>query len=214
MEVYILMDVLTNYFWVFILGSFIGWLCESVWCILRYRKIESRKGLIYGYFIPIYGIATVFISLFVNIFNINNYWLFFFLAFLICGVVEYLSSIFQEGCFETKSWDYSEMFLNINGRVNILYLSIWSIMGIFWCKYSKIMLNFLFGLLIKIDLLYEITIISLIFMLYDLFISFVSVYRWKLRRRGIKARNRYELWLDKKFNDEKLKKIYVNSVVI
>lgn len=208
------MSLLTNYFWVFVLGSFIGWLCESVWCILRYRKIESRKGLIYGYFIPIYGIATLFISLFVNVFNINNYWLFFFLTFLICGVVEYLSSIFQEECFETKSWDYSEMFLNINGRVNILYLSIWSIMGIFWCKYSKMMLNFLFGLLIKIDLLYEITIISLIFMLYDLFISFVSVYRWKLRRKGIKARNRYELWLDKKYNDEKLKKIYANSVVI
>ena len=208
------MDGLTNYFWIFVLGSFIGWLCESVWCILKYRKIESRKGLIYGYFIPIYGIATLFISLCVNIFNINNYWLFFFLTFLICGVVEYLSSIFQEECFETKSWDYSEMLLNINGRVNILYLSIWSIMGIFWCKYSKIMLNFLLGLLVKIDLLYEITIISLIFMLYDLFISFVSIYRWKLRRRGVKARNRYELWLDKKYNDEKLKKVYANSVVI
>lgn len=208
------MEILTNYFWIFVLGSFIGWLCESLWCILKYKKVESRKGLIYGYFIPIYGIATLFISLFVNIFNINNYWLFFFLTFLICGVVEYVSSIFQEECFETRSWDYSEMFLNINGRVNILYLSIWSIMGIFWCKYSRIMLNFLFDLLIKIGLLYEITIISLIFMLYNLFISFVSVYRWKLRRKGIKAKNRYELWLDKKYNDEMLKKIYANSVVI
>jgi hypothetical protein len=28
--------------------------------LIRWRKFEGRKGLIYGHFIPVYGIAGVF----------------------------------------------------------------------------------------------------------------------------------------------------------
>ena len=120
------MNKFITYFWIFIVGSFLGFLCETIWCIIRWKKIESRKGLIYGYFIPIYGIATVFISLLIDLFNIKNYGLFFLIIFLICAIVEYISSVCQEKCFGTKSWDYSKMIGNLHGRINLLYLSLWS----------------------------------------------------------------------------------------
>jgi len=203
-----------NYFWIFVLGSFVGFVLETIWCLIKNKKIESRKGLIYGWFIPIYGIATMLIHAFINIFKINNYLLFFLITFIVCGVVEYVSSLFQEKCFETRSWDYSNMILNLHGRINLIYLSIWSIIGVFWCNYSPVILSFFMGCLIKINLLHEITIIFLIFMIYNLYISFIAVYRQKLRRKGISARNRYELWLDNKYNDDKLNRIYANSRVI
>ncbi|MBO5121369.1 MAG: hypothetical protein J6C28_06770 [Bacilli bacterium] len=49
-----------DYLWLFIFGSFFGFVIETIWCLIRWRKLESRKGLIYGHFIPIYGIAGVF----------------------------------------------------------------------------------------------------------------------------------------------------------
>lgn len=208
------MDVFVNYFWIFILGSFMGFILESIWCLIRYKKLESRKGLIYGWFIPIYGIATMLINFFISVLKINNYFLFFILTFIICGIVEYLSSLFQEKCFGTRSWDYSSMVLNLHGRVNLIYLLAWSIMGVFWCRYSSIILNLFIDTLIKTNLLYEITTINLIFMIYNSFISFMAVYRQRLRRNGIMARNKYELWLDNKFNDARLSKIYANSRVI
>lgn len=178
------------------------------------EKIESRKGLIYGYFIPIYGIATVLISLMIDIFNIKHYGLFFIITFLICGIVEYLSSFIQEKAFGTKSWDYSKMVGNLHGRVNLLYLLLWSILGIFWCKYYPLMINLIFKILSSINLLNEITIICTILMIYNCYISIVASYRQKLRRKGIKPKNKYELWLDKKYSDEVLIKIYANAEVI
>jgi len=205
------MSCLINYFWNFLIGSFIGFLAETIWCVIRWKKLESRKGLIYGYFIPIYGIATVMISFVIEKLNINNYVLFFIFTFIICAIVEYISSLFQEKCFSTKSWDYSKMFGNICGRINVLYLSAWSLLGVFWCKYYKILINIIIETLNRTNLLNEITLLCFILMLYNCYISFVASYRQKLRRKGIKPKNRYEKWLDKKYDDVKMKKIYTNA---
>ena len=51
-------------------------------------------------------------------------------------------------------------------------------------------------------------------MVYNCYISIVASYRQKLRRNGIKPKNKYEEWLDKKYNDEFLIKIYTNAKVI
>lgn len=208
------MNKLIEYFWIFVIGSTIGFICETIWCVIKNKKIESRKGLIYGWFIPIYGIATVFISIVVEILNIKNFSLFFIITFIICGIVEYISSFIQEKCFGTKSWDYSKMLGNINGRINILYLVAWSIIGVLWCKYYPIIISFIAITLSSINLLNEITLICFIFMLYDCFISIVATYRQKLRRKGINPKNKYEVWLDKKYNDEVLNKIYANAKVV
>lgn len=208
------MSKFIEFFWIFITGSFIGYICEMIWCIIRWKKIESRKGLIYGHLIPIYGIATVIISFIIEIFNIEKYILFFIITFLICGIVEYISSLFQEKIFGTKSWDYSKMIGNLHGRINVLYLSIWSIMGIFWCNYYKKIINIIIIPLIKINLLPEITILFFIFTLYNCFISICASYRQKLRRNGIEPKNKLEIWLDTKFNDDRMKKIYANAKIV
>lgn len=199
-----------EYFWIFMIGSFIGFICETIWCLIKNRRLESRKGLIYGHLIPIYGFAALFISLVIELFNINNYMTFFITTFAICGIVEYVSSFLQEKCFGTKSWDYSNMIGNLNGRINILYLTAFSIIGVLWCKYYKIIINFLITILDSTNLLKEITIICFIFMLYNCYISIIASYRQRLRRNGIDPRNRYEVWLDNKYNDEKLIKVYAN----
>ena len=208
------MSSFIEYFWIFIVGSFLGFLSETIWCLIRWKKLESRKGLIYGYFVPIYGIATLLISLLIDIFHIKNYSLFFITTFIICAIVEYISSVIQEKAFGTKSWDYSKMKGNIHGRINLLYLSLWSVLGIFWCKHYKFIISNIIIILERINLLNEITIISFILMVYNCYISIVASYRQKLRRNGIKPKNKYEEWLDKKYNDEFLIKIYTNAKVI
>lgn len=208
------MKYIIEYFWIFVLGSFIGWAIETLWCILKNKKYESRKGLIYGYFIPIYGIAALLISCLVKILSIKNFALFFLLTFLICGGVEYISSLIQERYFGTKSWDYSKMKLNINGRVNLLYLLLFSILGIFWCNYYAIVIAHFTKFLDKFNLLNVGTLLFLIFMIYNCVISVLASYRQKTRKNGVKAKNKLEYWLDKKFNDEYMKRIYANAKFI
>lgn len=184
---------------------------ETVWCLIKNKKIESRKGLIYGYYIPIYGIATVLISLVVENFNVNNLWLIVLITFTVCFAVEYLSSIFQEKCFGMKSWDYSKMVLNINGRVNLIYLLAWSFLGILWAKYYAIVLKFIFATLIKFKVLNLVAIVYFIYMILNCFISIIACTRQKARKMGINTGNRFELWIDKHYNDEYMKKVYANA---
>ena len=124
------MNAFIKYVLNFIIGSFIGYIIETIWCIVRWKKIESRKGLIYSPLIPIYGFATVFITVLIESFNLNNSISYFLLSYIVCAIVEYVSSIFQEKCFNTKSWDYTNMLGNINGRINAFYLLAWSLIQI------------------------------------------------------------------------------------
>lgn len=51
-------------------------------------------------------------------------------------------------------------------------------------------------------------------MFYNCFISFVATYRQRQRKNGVKAKNRFEVWLDKKYTDNYLKKVYANAKVV
>ena len=204
------MNSLIKYFWNLVLGSFIGFIVETLWCMIRWKKIESRKGLIYSPLIPIYGLATLFITLLKELLNLNNSISYFLLTYIICAIVEYISSIFQEKCLNTKSWDYTNMLGSINGRINLFYLMAWSLIGVLWCNTYEILIN----TVLKIPFINIITLILFIFLLFDCFISFEASHRQKLRRQRIKAKNKYEEWLDKTYNDKRLKKVYANAVYI
>lgn len=202
------------YFAIFVLGAFLGWALETIWCVIKNKRLESRKGLIYGYYIPIYGIATVLISLIVENFKVSNIWLIVLTTFIVCFVVEYLSSLFQEKCFGMKSWDYSKMVLNINGRVNIIYLLVWSFLGIIWAKYYAIILKFIFFTLTKFKIVNIVAILYFIYMILNCTISILACLRQKMRKKGIAAKNKFELFIDNHFNDEYMKKVYANATFV
>ena len=50
---------LITIFWVFIIGSILGCLAETALEILVDGNFHIRKGLIYGPFIPVYGVGAV-----------------------------------------------------------------------------------------------------------------------------------------------------------
>ena len=203
-----------DYLWLFIFGSFFGFVIETIWCLIRWRKLESRKGLIYGYFIPIYGIAGVFLAFVINVFNISKKIVVFIASFLIGGLVEYFSSLFQEKVTGTISWDYSDMKFNLHGRVNLVYLIGFGLFGLLWFMIYPDFLNILHKIFTNNNLFMVISFVMMFFMIYNMFISLVAMIRQKRRRDGYLAKNKFEVWLDNKYPDKFLKKIYANSMFV
>lgn len=203
-----------DYLWLFIFGSFFGFVIETIWCLIRWRKLESRKGLIYGYFIPIYGIAGVFLTFVINVFNISKKIVVFIASFLIGGLVEYFSSLFQEKVTGTISWDYSDMKFNLHGRVNLVYLIGFGLFGLLWFMIYPDFLNILHKIFTNNNLFMVISLVMMFFMIYNMFISLVAMIRQKRRRDGYLAKNKFEVWLDNKYPDKFLKKIYANSMFV
>lgn len=115
------------YFLLFLIYSFLGWLMEVTLKSIERKKFVNR-GFLIGPCCSIYGWGGILITLFLNRYT-NNPILLFFMAILVCGVLEYLTSFFMEKIFHLRWWDYSQRKFNINGRVCLNTIIPFGILG-------------------------------------------------------------------------------------
>lgn len=199
-------------FMIFYVGSLMGCLLEEVWCMLTKHKFEIRGSMVYEPLIPIYGLAALLIALIANQVG-YNLWKVFILGSIISALIEYLSSYFQEKIFHTKAWDYSSYPLNLNGRINLPYTLGFGFFAVLFVKQLKLMAEFVINHC-NLDILYVVNVILLLVFIMDSVISIMALYRQKKRREGYAAKNKLEVFLDKRYNDKRLNRIYNNSVYV
>ncbi len=199
-----------NLMWIFFAGCVLGYLIETLWCLIRLGHYESRQSLVWGPFSIIYGIGAVLLTVLLYKFQDAQWWKIFLISFFVCSVVEYICSLGQEICFGSVAWDYSNHFLNINGRVCLLYSTIWGLLGVGWAKLVYPLLNKIFSN-VHIPLDKVIIWILLIFFIVDCIVSAIAGARMNERQKGIGPSNWIERKVDEHFPDERMEKIYANS---
>lgn len=107
---------LNSLIYIFFIISFIGWLWEVV-LYLIHDGIFVNRGTMHGPWLPIYGGGSLLILLCLSKYR-KNIPLQFILAVILCGVVEYFTSLYLEATHGgMKWWDYSGYFLNLHGRI-------------------------------------------------------------------------------------------------
>ncbi len=101
---------------VFLSLSVFGWLWEVGLHLVSTGQLVNR-GVLHGPWLPIYGTGAV-LMLTVLYRLRRRPALSFFATILLCGVLEYGTSLVLElATGGTKWWDYSGYFLNLNGRI-------------------------------------------------------------------------------------------------
>ncbi len=116
------------------IGSFGGVIIEMIWFLLTRGCVESCDGLIYGSFHLLYGAGAIAMTLALYSFRNRGRWLSFLGGFVVGSIVEYRCSWRQELLIGSKSWDYSHMPFNLNGRICLLYSIYWGVLGVLWVK--------------------------------------------------------------------------------
>ena len=115
----------------FVLYSFLGWVCETIYCSIDDKKFVNR-GFLNGPFCPIYGTgALLVIDIFMK--YKDDLVVLFILSVVITSIVEYITSYLLEKIFNLQLWDYSTYSFNLNGRVclkNSLMFGILSILAV------------------------------------------------------------------------------------
>ena len=109
------MDWAVRMILLFMIYSFLGWCCETVFCSIIFRRFDNR-GFLNGPFCPIYAVgafAIVWLAQAVP----HNIALIFGLGLVSTSLVEYLTGTLLELIFKTRYWDYSDQKFNIQGRV-------------------------------------------------------------------------------------------------
>ena len=193
------------------IGSFFGVIIEMLWCLVSRGYIESRAGLVYGPFNLLYGFGAVVLTVTLYKFRNRGAWISFLGGIIVGSVVEYVCSWGQELVFGTRSWDYSKMPFNINGRICLLYSIFWGILGVLWIKnlYPRMA-----KLILKIpNRVGKIcTWVLLAFFVVNTVMSGIALTRWSQRNAGIPAANTFWQTIDERFPDERMEKVYANMV--
>ena len=201
---------LTILFWVFIIGSIAGFIFEVIVVFFQKGHFELRQGLIYGPFIPVYGIGAMCYYIVLSKIKIKNKVQIFLITMILGGITEYLCSFIQEKAFGTISWDYSYLPFNINGRTSLLHCIYWGIGGVLYITYIEPLLNKMIDKtnMKAFDL---ITIILSIFIVFDISISWIAADRQTERKNNIEPENRLDIFLDKNYPDEYMNRIFNNK---
>lgn len=123
-------------FWYFIIFSIFGLFIETIYCYITTGCLESRKGLLFGPFCPVYGVGAAIIILFLDKYKNNGIKL-FILGCVLGNFIEYLLSYSLESIYGIRFWDYSYLNLNLNGRICITYSIFWGILSFILIKLVK-----------------------------------------------------------------------------
>lgn len=107
------MHITTIFIW-FVLYSILGWIYETAFCSIKTLKWDNR-GMLIGPYCPIYGVGAVLDVLICG--GLPNYTAVFFTCMLGSAVLEYSTSYTTEKLFHAVWWDYSDLPLNIKGRI-------------------------------------------------------------------------------------------------
>lgn len=201
-----------NLFFCFMIGSFLGVAYEEILHFVQFHTWQSRSGVLYGPFNPVYGIGFVmFIVILAKKNRTRSTLMTFLVSALIGGVSEFILSFLGEVIFNVNSWDYSGYFLNIGGRTTVPFMVFWGIGGL---VFMHAVYPFLMRWLQKIPRKAGNVILSvlLVFMLLDCVLTAAVLYRQSRRRLGIPPSNALEVLADRLYPDDKLMRIFPNMV--
>ena len=196
--------------WYFIIFSIIGLIIETIFCYITTGVLESRKGLIWGPFCPVYGVGATILIILLNRYNEKPIQL--FIAGSIMGnIIEYSLSYILEAMYGARFWDYSYLNWNLNGRICITYSIFWGILAVILIKMVKPIIDKIIN---KIPNNEKINITIIILILID---SIATVWAVKTYQNRIisnnsqNKKNKIIQYIENTlFSNEKMKKTFPN----
>lgn len=201
-------------FFVFLVGSVTGTIYEEILFMVQHYmdtgQLEHalRRGVIYGPFNVIYGFGAV-VLVYLLLRKPLKAWQIFIYAAVLGGFVEYIVSWLQEVFTHTTSWDYSDLFLNINGRTTIPIMLVWGFLGLLLVKvvYPPVS-NLIERIPIKIgDRIY---VVLVVLMALDMLVSWTAIIRQTLRHNNIPPFTPVGEFCDSYYNDDFLRHYFPN----
>lgn len=112
----------------FFFVSIMCWGLEVGYSLIIRNKL-AFPGIWRGPYCPIYGLTFIFAFLVVN--KKDNILLNLLKIGLIVTTIEYITAFISDEMFNNVIWDYSDKFLNLNGRICLEMSLLFTVLGMF-----------------------------------------------------------------------------------
>ena len=191
-------------FWLFLFGSLAGVIIEGIFCVFKYGHWETHVVSVWGPLCIIYGLgAAGCYSMYVILKDkgiFTQFCSFAFVGFLlelVCGSI-------MRNKLGMKAWTYNKHFMNYKGIVSLKMTIAWGFIGIaftFLIPYIEKMFNSMksanWALACKV-----LTVV----LIFDFAITAAVLVRWSARHFDIPAMNKFEQFLNYKYDDSFMEK--------
>lgn len=186
----------------FVLGSIFGSFFEEIQWFIHKGKWTSRHDLLYGPFSTLYGFGIVLFLIILGPRNERRGVIkTFFYVFLLGGFFEYIAGMLAEKVFNIKFWDYSNMFLDINGKTTIPIMIVWGLMGVILLKIVyPVVSKWIEKIPYRVGSI--VCVFMFVFLSLDMLLSYSVFGRMILRHRGVAPKSFIGEFYDKKYNDK------------
>lgn len=198
-----------QYLIIFLVASVLGLILETIWMFVAYGVLESRVGLVWGPFSPLYGCGAVLLTVVLWRLRDQPTWMIFLISAGLGGILEQLAGWSMETVMHAWSWSYLHFPDHITQWVAWRFLIVWGLLGVAWCK------------VIMPELLYRIgeptsrrqaVVVSFltVFIALDIAMTVACFWRAGKREEGVPPQNVFEEYVDRHFGDEFIKGKFEN----
>ena len=194
----------------FFVASLLGDIVETLWCRLAMGRWMSRSSLVWGPFSVVWGLAVASVTAMLYRYKDKNVLFLFGAGTLLGGAYEYLCSVVTEVLFGKIFWDYSKYRFNLGGRINLLFCVFWGLAAIIWFKLLYPAISKLIER-IPVKTGKIVTWIIVVFMVCNMAVSSLALVRYDQREKGVPAAASWQVWMDEKYGDERMERIYPNA---
>ncbi len=126
-----LTESLINVVLLFFAYAFLCWCIEVTLKYFQFHRFINR-GFLTGPWLPIYGSGAALITVVIKGLSPleSSVGTTFLVSFLLCGLLEYMTSYVLEKRFHARWWDYSQKPMNLHGRIWIGNLVLFGLGGV------------------------------------------------------------------------------------
>ncbi len=201
-------------FWLFVAGSVFGLVVETVFHAIVFGGYESRAGLVWGPFSPIYGVGAVALTAFLNRFYHSHNLIIFLVAMVLGSAIEYSASLMMETLWGAVAWNYDNTFGSIHGRTNFAFGVMWGLLGLVWARMALPVIKHAFSHVdAKSALARAVTVALSAFLAADIAVTVLALDREGQRANGLPAVTWEQRFFDEHFPDSYLQSRMQNMSV-
>ena len=201
-----------QYIIIFLIASVLGLVLETVYTFVMFGVVESRVGLVWGPFSPLYGLGAVLLTVCLWQVRDRAWWQVFLISAALGGTLEQCAGWSMEHFADLQSWTYLGLPDHITQWIAWRFLLMWGVIGLVWCK------------LIMPELIYRVgeptsrqqtVVVSLltVFMVLDIVMTLACFWRAGQRHHGVPPQNPFEVYVDNHFDDEFMARTFENMVI-
>lgn len=190
---------------VYMLAGLVGTVYETLLNLARGDGFVMCNGSLFTLFNPIYGFGGIMIIIATA--SYKKPIVVFGVGAFIGAAVEYLLSFFEEVIMGTRSWDYSDLSMNIHGRTTLPLALLWGVLSVCVIFIAYIPLSKLLSSLPQ-KIFKMASVFFICFILLDSLCTVTVLFRYNSRLNGELPKTQIGKIIDEHFDNDYMRKLF------